>query len=419
MNRTIAYPGSLPKSADFLNAQRNAMISDGAILQAVFGTSPVASGFTCTALAVPGMGVQVSAGALTQFTSVDATAYGELPADLTEFCVKQGINLDSTILNMAAPTTVGQSIAYLIEATFAEADGTPVVLPYVNAANPSQPFAGPTNSGAAQNTTRNQTVTLAVKAGAAVATGTQTPPAADNGYVPLFVVTVAFGQTAITAANIAQHPSAPFPPYTLPQLSPGFSHQQAFAASGTFTVPAGVTRIKFRVWSGGGGGAGSAASTIAFAGTGGGAGGYAELVETVTPGQAIAVTVGQGGAGGVAQSPGASGGTSSVGTFVTVTGGAGGAYQAAFATTNTAGGQAVGGIVNFQGGFGGIVMMNGSTGNGLGGAGGNAPQGGQGGVQSSAAAGPGQFPGGGGGGAGGPGGLTGGAGANGLVIVEY
>ena len=210
MNRTIAYPGSLPKSADFLNSQRNAMISGGAILQAVFGTSPVASGFTCSPLAVPGMGVQVSAGALTQYTTVDATAYGELAADLTEFCVKQGINLDSTTLSMAAPTTAGQSIAYLIEAAFAETDGTPVVLPYVNAANPSQPYAGPTNSGVAQNTTRNQTVTLTVKAGAAAATGAQVPPSADSGYVPLFVVNVAYGQTAITAGNIAKHPSAPF-----------------------------------------------------------------------------------------------------------------------------------------------------------------------------------------------------------------
>src|ERR1700744_4600951 len=110
MNRTIAYPGSLPKSADFLNTHRNAMIFDGAILQAVFGTSAVASGFTCSPLAVPGMGVQVSAGALTQYTTVDATAYGELPADLTEYTVKQGINLDPTTLSMAAPTSAGQSI---------------------------------------------------------------------------------------------------------------------------------------------------------------------------------------------------------------------------------------------------------------------------------------------------------------------
>jgi hypothetical protein len=210
MNRTITYPGALPKSADFLNAQRNTMISDGAILQAVFGTSAVASGFTCAPLAVPGMGVQVSAGALTQYTTVDATAYGELAADLTEFTLKQGINLDPTTLTMAAPTSAGQSIAYLIEAAFAEVDGTPVVLPYVNAANPSQPYAGPTNSGVAQNTTRDETVTLMVKAGAAAATGSQTPPAADAGYVPLFVVTVAYGQTAITTSNIAQHPSAPF-----------------------------------------------------------------------------------------------------------------------------------------------------------------------------------------------------------------
>ncbi|HEY1857591.1 hypothetical protein [Acidocella sp.] len=222
MDRIITYPGALPKSADFLNVQRNAMISDGAILQAVFGSSAVASGFTCSPLAVPGMGVQVSAGALTQYTIVDATAYGELAADLTEFIVKQGVNLDPTTLSVAAPPTAGQSIAYLIEGAFAETDGTPVVLPYVNAANPSQPYAGPTNSGAAQNTTRDETVTLVAKAGSAAATGSQAPPSADTGYVPLFVVTVAYGQTAITTANIAQAPGAPFvsiPLQSLPNVA--------------------------------------------------------------------------------------------------------------------------------------------------------------------------------------------------------
>jgi hypothetical protein len=219
MNRTITYPGALPKSADFLNAQRNAMIAAGAILQAVFGTSQIASGFTCAQLPVPGMGVQVSAGALTQYTTVDATAYGELAAELTEYCVKQGINLDAITLNIAAPGTAGQSIAYLIEAAFAEIDGAAVVLPYVNAANPSQPYAGPTNSGAAQNTTRTQSVTLTAKAGSAAATGSQATPAVDTGYVPLFVVTVAYGQTAITTANIATHPSAPFVKIPLQSLT--------------------------------------------------------------------------------------------------------------------------------------------------------------------------------------------------------
>lgn len=405
MNRTITYPGALPKSADFLNAQRNAMISAGAILQAVFGTGAVASGFTCSALAVPGMGVQVSAGALTQYTTVDATAYGEIAADLTEFIVKQGINLDATTLNVAAPTTAGQSIAYLIEATFAETDGTPVVLPYVNAANPSQPYAGPTNSGVAQNTTRNQTVTLVAKAkaGAAAAAGSQVPPAADSGYVPLFVVTVAYGQSAVTIANIAQHPSAPFPPYTLQELSPGFSNEQVFTSSATWTAPAGVTKVKLRLWGGGGSGAGGSSS---LGGGGGAGGGYAEGVFSVTPGTTYQVTVAGQTAGGAASSNGTSGGTSSFGSPVSATGGAYGIYSSGQTTC----GNGVGGAFNVPG-FPGLGPY--ST---LGGYGGSA-YGAEGGRPSNQTGNGGSFPGGGGSGA--YGALVGGTGAAGLVIVAW
>ncbi|OYV47861.1 MAG: hypothetical protein B7Z77_11560, partial [Acidocella sp. 20-58-15] len=116
------------------------------------------------------------------------------------------------------PTTSGQSINYLIEAAFLEQDGTPVVLPYVNPANPSSPYSGPANSGTAQNTKRTQSVQLQLKAGAAATTGTQTTPATDTGYVPLYVITVAYGQTSITTAQITLAPGNSFIAKKIPQI---------------------------------------------------------------------------------------------------------------------------------------------------------------------------------------------------------
>ena len=54
--------------------------------------------------------------------------------------------MTATQLTLTAPTTAGQSISYLIEASFAEAASTAVALPYYNASNPSVAYSGPANS---------------------------------------------------------------------------------------------------------------------------------------------------------------------------------------------------------------------------------------------------------------------------------
>lgn len=108
-------------------------------------------------------------------------------------------------------------------------------------------------------------------------------------------------------------------------ISPPASNVGAalFTASGSFTVPSGVTSVVVTVV-GGGGGAGDSSSTIE-----GGAGGYGGAVRAcisgLTPGASITVTVGGGGAAGVgANTYGGAGGTSSFGTYITCTGGGGG-----------------------------------------------------------------------------------------------
>ena len=210
MNRIIVYPGSIPLDTDILNPQRNAMVALGALIQAALGTGTYVSGLAASQTTAPSMTINIGAGSIVSLQPVDATAYGSLAADAGDSIMKQGINLAAVPFTLTAPSTSGQSINYVIEAAFVENDGTPVVLPYVNPANPSQPYSGPANAGTAQNTTRSEVCQLQLKPGAAATTGTQTTPGTDTGYVPLYVITVNYGQTTITTAQIAIAPGAPF-----------------------------------------------------------------------------------------------------------------------------------------------------------------------------------------------------------------
>lgn len=132
--------------------------------------------------------------------------------------------------------------------------------------------------------------------------------------------------------------------------SVGFRNIKTFTTSGTFTPPAGCTRIHYRVWGAGGGGGASAGT---FGAPGGGGGGYVEGCASVTPGVGITITVGTGGASGATPSTsGGIGGASSVGALATANGGAGGS-PCGPGTTNTgsAGGSAGGTATGQTGDF--------------------------------------------------------------------
>lgn len=196
---------------------------------------------------------------------------------------------------------------------------------------------------------------------------------------------------------------------------------QIFTASGTFVVPAGVTRVKARVWGAGGGGGGSSSTANSVAAAGGG-GGFALGNYTVTPGASITVTVGAGGSAGTAgASPGngGGGGASSFGAFCTANGGGGGLAADGGAQASVgAGGTASGGALNVSGRSGGAGF---NVGTGFILSQGGAPFGGQ--YTPTAIAGAafagiaGIFPG--GGASGGILGAAGGAGGGGLVILEW
>lgn len=215
MDRTITQPGQIPLSSDMLRTNRNVMVGFGKLIEAVFGSSTLLHGLACTPTAPASLDVVVAPGQVLSLQNVDATAYGSIAADIIHQIVKQGLILDATTLHCAAPATAGYSIAYLVQVAFSESDTDSTLRTYYNSLTPSVPWTGVNNSNVPDATTRKAAALVQVKAGVAAATGSQTPPAPDAGFIGAYVVTVANGQTAINAGNITVFGGAPFLTETL------------------------------------------------------------------------------------------------------------------------------------------------------------------------------------------------------------
>jgi hypothetical protein len=192
-----------------------------------------------------------------------------------------------------------------------------------------------------------------------------------------------------------------------------------WTSSSSWTPPWGVTWGKATVIGGGGGGGASSSSSTYNNGGAGAGGGWASRIVSLAPNAANAITVGVGGYGGIT-GYGGPGGTSSFSSYVSATGGGGG--QVAPISSGAAAGIGVGGDDNRAGGFGGTFWLSGSSGTlvaaaagtaygnparqptageGAGSAGANPGDGGAPGITSSATA------------------RSGGAGAAGIVTVEF
>ena len=168
------------------------------------------------------LNVVIGTGSIYTLEAADAAAYGSLGTDSNQV-VKQGLLEAPQTLTITPPTTSGFSQVFMVEAIYADTDSGSTVLPYFNSANPALPLSGPGNDGLTQNTVRQGVCTIALKAGTAATTGTQVAPSPDAGYVGLYLITVANGQTQITSSNIATYSAAPFIPFTIPQIATAIS----------------------------------------------------------------------------------------------------------------------------------------------------------------------------------------------------
>ncbi|CAJ0773061.1 hypothetical protein [Ralstonia chuxiongensis] len=212
MDRTIIYSGQVPQTTDLLTTNKQTMIALAKLCADLFGTATVATGLACVPTSPASMSVNINPGQIYQLANVDGTAYSAINADTTHSIVKQGILMDAQNFAITAPGTVGYSQNYLIQATYLDSDTNNTVLPYYNSANPTQAFNGPGGNGTLQPTTRAGQVSLQLVAGTAAATGSQTTPAVTAGYVGLWVITVANGQSTITSGNIAAYAGQPILP---------------------------------------------------------------------------------------------------------------------------------------------------------------------------------------------------------------
>ena len=143
------------------------------------------------------------------------------------------------------------------------------------------------------------------------------------------------------------------------------------AGSGNWTVPAGVTSITLKAWSGGGAGGSTfkdVGATGNFRGGGGAGGSYASKTITVTPGDIINFTIGKGGAGSALGFANLSSSESGGNTFADING-----VQTVVQALGGVGGQNISSSVGSNG-TGGIVLTTGNIGDEirLGGNGGNA-----------------------------------------------
>ena len=225
MDRQTVYPFQIPYETDYLSGERFAYEGLGLLAMDILGTSTLVSGISCTPTGPATLNVIAGIGRIYAKKNLEDSTWGNVGAtgglgsdtNANHQILKQGLLRDPVTLPVAAPGTPGFSINYLIQAALTESDIDNIVLPFVDPNPPYEPWSGPDNTGSTLPTQRVDVCTVNAKAGTAAATGTQTTPAPDAGFVGLYVVTVANGQTQVLSGDISLYGGAPFITETLTQ----------------------------------------------------------------------------------------------------------------------------------------------------------------------------------------------------------
>ena len=201
---------------------------------------------------------------------------------------------------------------------------------------------------ASPNTNSDQTLTLPDATGTLLSTGSVvTVPQGGTGASTLTANNVILGNGTSAVGFVAPGSNGNIltsngTTWTSAAAAASYTgiSSQLFVANGTFTVPAGITQVVITVVGGGGGGGGCAGSACGQ--TEGGVGGFGgssmAYVTGRTPGGTISITVGGAGTAGTSGGTiGGTGGTSSAASYASATGGTGGRY-------NQSGGQSTPGV---------------------------------------------------------------------------
>lgn len=202
-DRVLVWNGEVAQTQDILQSELNYYKAFGRFLNAVLGVTTQVNGFACTATSPASLAVLVAPGELYVLEPTDETQYGDDPpngfaADPTPL-MKQGVLWEETSLSVSAPGTPGQSVNYLVQIGFSEDDGDEASRQF---------YSSPVYRTVNQQ--RLDGVLINAKAGSPAATGSQVTPSPDAGYVGLWVVTVANGQTTVTSGNISRYAGTTF-----------------------------------------------------------------------------------------------------------------------------------------------------------------------------------------------------------------
>lgn len=206
--RATVYTNQVPYELDVLRCGLFTMTAVSLLARCVLGTGigdvPLFVRLACTPIVPPSLAVTIGEGACYFLEPMDATAWSVVPADTdpNHNMFKQGWFSDPVNFSTPAPVTPGNSVIHLIQARFNEVDVNNVSRPYFNSADPSMPIFNNNFD------TRQDTIDVQIKLG--IEAPIPTPPTPDPGYVALYYVTVAYGQTSIVGGNITLVPGAPF-----------------------------------------------------------------------------------------------------------------------------------------------------------------------------------------------------------------
>ncbi len=208
MDRPIVYSQEQGRSFDFASLAKDAMLGLAWLSQDLLGsTITVAAGMAATATGT--LAVTVAAGRVMQLANADSTAFagGVLAQDTTQI-LQQGKTAAQSFTLSTGGLAAGQSRWALIEVGFSQADAIAAsdpnngVLPYFNVSNPLSPLIGAGGNGLAQSTVRQGLAVVKIIYGNVATTGAEAPPQPDSGYVPLYLIDLAYGQTTVSQGQI-------------------------------------------------------------------------------------------------------------------------------------------------------------------------------------------------------------------------
>lgn len=202
MDRAIVFHAEQLRGYDFVSFETDAMIGLARAMLSILGqTTTVIDGATATATGPASLTINLTAGRICQFADTDTTAIGLIPQNLANI-MQQGYLGASTVTLSTSGITGGHSRYTLIQAQFNQVDDVPPDdpnggnVPFYNAADPTSPIIN------SIDTERAGVLTIGTKNGTNATTGSEVPPTPDAGWIPLYLVDLAFGQTAINNGDI-------------------------------------------------------------------------------------------------------------------------------------------------------------------------------------------------------------------------